>query len=330
MSTPEQKNADSTMWTSLLHSGLASSFLRLPHVSPDAEQLTAVGAGAAIYGIPWDSTVISRSGANYGPRGIREASLQALSYNATLDMDLVDALNPVDCGDAATTLANAEKTFGSAQHDIGNILAAGALPVTLGGDHSVTIPAVRAVAERHTNPSLVLIDAHLDTATDVGGETLNHCCPITRAVEAGFPPQNIAIIGATGWLNPRSELEYCRRNGIEIVWLEDILENGLERALDRVLHTVSRGTDGIYLSVDIDALDGAYAPGTGVPGTGGMTTRELLTIVRRVSSRGLVGMDLVEVAPTLDPTNTTTTTAVRILLDALAFHTRSASRSPHT
>ncbi len=328
MSTPEQNSADSTMWTSLLHSGLASSYLRLPHLPADAERLAAAGAGAAIYGIPWDSTVISRSGANYGPRGIREASLQALTYNATLDIDLVEALNPIDCGDAATTLANAEKTFESAQQDIGNILAAGALPVTLGGDHSVTIPTVRAVAERHSNPSLVLIDAHLDTASDVGGETLNHCCPITRAVEAGFPPENITIIGATGWLNPRSELEYCRQNGIEVVWLEDILDNGLEKAIDRVLRTASRGTDGTYLSVDIDALDGAYAPGTGVPGTGGMTTRELLTVVRRVASQGLVGMDIVEVAPTLDPTNTTTTTAVRVVLDALASHARSASRNP--
>lgn len=308
------------MWSTLLHAGLASSFLRLPHVPPSTKELSAFGAGAAIYGLPWDSTVISRSGANYGPRGIREASLQALTYNATLDIDLIEALNPVDCGDTATTLANAEKTFAVAQQDIANILAAGAAPVTLGGDHSVTIPAVRAVAGRYSNPSLVLIDSHLDTASDVGGETLNHCCPITRAVDAGFPPENIAIVGATGWLNPRSELAYCRERGIEVIWLEDIWEGGIENALRRTLEATGGGTDGIYLSVDIDALDGAYAPGTGVPGTGGLTGREILMLVRGVASRGLVGMDLVEVAPTLDPTNTTSTMAVRIIMDALAFH----------
>lgn len=315
-----ENNPDSTMWSTLLHAGLAGSFLRLPYVPPNTEELASYGARAAIYGLPWDSTVISRSGTNYGPRGIREASLQALTYNATLDIDLVEALSPVDCGDATTTLANAEKTFASAERDIGNILAAGAVPVTLGGDHSVTIPAVRAIAERHSNPALVLIDAHLDTASDVGGETLNHCCPITRAVDAGFPPQNIAIVGATGWLNPRSELGYCREHGIEVIWLEDIWESGIERAIQRALRATSGATDGTYLSVDIDALDGAYAPGTGVPGTGGLTGRELLTLVRGVASRGLLGMDLVEVAPTLDPTNTTTTTAVRIVMDALAFH----------
>lgn len=311
---------DPTMWSTLLHAGLASSFLRLPHVPPRTEELSAHGARAAVYGIPWDSTVISRSGANYGPRGIREASLQSLTFNATLDADLLEALNPVDCGDADITIANAEKTFEGAQRDIGNILDAGAVPVTLGGDHSVTIPAVRAVTQRRSNPALVLVDAHLDTASDVGGEVLNHCCPITRAVEAGFPPQNIAIIGATGWLNPHSELDYCRERGIEVVWLEDVLQEGMERSMRRVLDAVSGATDGIYLSVDIDALDGAYAPGTGVPGTGGFTSREMLSIVRGVALRGLVSMDLVEVAPTLDPTNVTTPLAARIVMDALAAH----------
>ena len=174
------------MWTSLLHAGLAGSFLKLPHVTPDAEALRAHGARAAIYGIPWDSTSISRTGANYGPRGIREISGQFLTYNATWDFDLVEALNPVDCGDCDVVLANAEKTFARAEADIDQILQAGAIPVTLGGDHSVTIPAVRAVAKRASAPGLVLIDTHLDTAEHVGGEQLNHCCPITRAIDAGF------------------------------------------------------------------------------------------------------------------------------------------------
>ena len=324
MSTPEQRReADPTMWSTLLHAGLASSFLRLPHLSPSTEDLSSEGVGAAIYGIPWDSTVISRSGTNYGPRGIREASLQALTYNATLGVDLVEALNPVDCGDTEVIPGNAEKTFYNAQQDLSNILAAGTVPVVLGGDHSVTIPVVRAVAEHHRNPALFLIDAHLDTASDVAGETLNHCCPIARAVDAGFPPQNIAIIGATGWLNPRSELEYCRERGIEGIRLEDVWENGAESALRRALEATSGGTDGTYLSVDIDALDGAYASGTRVPGTGGLTSREMLTLVRGVASRGLIGLDMVEVAPTLDPTNVTASMATRIILDALAFHARS-------
>ena len=141
------KTADNTMWSSLFHAGLAGSFLKLPHVPPVAAEISASGAKAAIYGIPWDSTSISRTGANYGPRGMREISCQFLTYSAMLDFDLVEALNPVDCGDATVVLANAAKTFENAQRDISQIIEAGALPVTLGGDHSITIPAVRAVKE---------------------------------------------------------------------------------------------------------------------------------------------------------------------------------------
>lgn len=281
------------------------------------------GIGAAIYGIPWDSTVISRSGANYGPRGIREASLRALPYNATLDLDLGETLNPVDCGDADVIIGNAQRTFENAQRDLSNIVSASVVPVTLGGDHSVTIPAVRAVMEHCDNPSLVLIDAHLDTALDVGGEKLNHCCPITRAVEAGFPPENMVIVGTSGWLNPRGEIEYCGEHGIEVIWLEDVWEVGVPGTLERILDVISKGTDGTYLSVDVDALDGSYAPGTGVPAAGGLTSREMLLLVRGISEHGLVGMDMVEVAPTLDPTGVTASIAVRIILDALAFHVRS-------
>src|SRR5215211_8741184 len=171
MGTEErQAVVDTTMWTSLLHAGLAGSFLKLPHVPADADALRGQGARAAVYGIPWDSTSISRTGANYGPRGIREISGQFLTYNATWDFDIVDALSPVDCGDCDVVLANAEKTFDRAERDIGQILEAGAVPATLGGDHSITIPAVRAVRKRVENPGLVLIDTHLDTAQDVGGE----------------------------------------------------------------------------------------------------------------------------------------------------------------
>ncbi len=320
MAAAERGPIDRTMWTSLLHAGLAGSFLRLPHVPPDTRQLVEAGARAAIYGIPWDSTSISRTGANYGPRGIREVSVQFLSYHALLDFDIVDALSPVDCGDASVVLANAEKTFANAQRDLSQIIGAGALPVTLGGDHSVTIPAVRAVMEHRTHPGLVLVDTHLDTAVDVGGETLNHCCPITRAVDAGFPAERIALVGINGWMNPRSELAYCRERGITVIWLEEIWERGVQYAIDKALAVAGDGTDGLYLSVDVDALDAAYAVGTCVPTPGGLTNREMIQIVRGVAAHGLVGVDVVEAAPSLDPTSATSGIAARIALDAMAFH----------
>jgi guanidinobutyrase len=307
------------MWSSLLHAGLIGSFMRLPYVKPDADDLRSADARAAIYGIPFDATNISRTGANYGPRGIREVSCQFLPYNATLDFDLIDALNPVDCGDCDIALANPQKTFARAQGDIGAILDAGALPVTLGGDHSVTIPAVRAVRERLADPGLVLVDMHLDTAQDVGGEELNHCCPITRAVDAGFDPAKIALVGISGWMNPRSELAYCRERGITIIWLEEIWEHGTAWAVDRALQVAGAG-DGTYLSFDVDSLDAAHAPGTCCPSPGGLTTREAIEIVRGVSRNGLAGVDVVEAAPSLDGTPTTSLIAGRVAIEAMAFH----------
>src|ERR1700680_4980202 len=118
------------MWSSLLHAGIAGSFMKWPYVPPSADALRAAGARAAFYGIRWDSTSISRTGANYGPRGVREVSFQFLPYCATLDFDLLETLSPVDCGDASVVLANADKTFKNAQRDISEIISAGALPVT--------------------------------------------------------------------------------------------------------------------------------------------------------------------------------------------------------
>ena len=314
---------DTTMWTGLLHAGLAGTFLKLPHVGAATDALRAHGARAALYGIPFDATNISRTGANYGPRSVRELSCQFTSYNATLDFDVIDALNPVDCGDCDIALANPQRTFERAQRDLGAILGAGALPVTIGGDHSVTIPAVRAVREHVADPGLVLIDMHLDTAQDVGGELLNHCCPITRAVDAGFDPTKIVLVGISGWMNPRTEIDYCREQGITVIWLEDIWEQGTAAAIARAREIAGAG-DGIYLSFDVDALDAAYAPGTCCPSPGGMTMREAIELVRGVAAGGLLGVDVVEASPSLDPTPTTSLVAGRVALEAMAFHAGAA------
>jgi agmatinase len=306
------------MWSGLLHAGLAGSFLKVPHVPPDAAALRAHGARAAVYGIPWDATNISRTGANYGPRQMRDVSCQTTSYHAMFDFDVVEQTSLVDCGDCAIVLANAEKTFARAEDDIAAIAEAGALPVVLGGDHSVTIPAVAGVRRHVADPGFVLIDTHLDTAMDVGGETLNHCCPVTRAVDAGYDPKKMVLVGISGWLNPRSELEYCREHGITVIWLEEIWEHGTRWAVERALEVAGAG-DGIYLSFDIDALDLAYAVGTCAPTVCGLTSREAVELVRGIAAAGLVGVDVVEVAPTLDPTVATSLVGNRIAIEATAF-----------
>lgn len=319
MSASEQAPSDPTMWSSLLHAGLSNSFMRLPHVPPNADAIRDHGAKAAIYGIPFDATNISRTGANYGPRGIRDVSCQFLTFNATLGFDLLEELNPVDTGDTEIVLANAEKTFERSQRDLGQIIESGALPVTFGGDHSITIPAVRAIRDHYEDPGLVLVDMHLDTAPDVGGELLNHCCPVTRAVDAGFDPKKIALVGISGWMNPKTELAYCEEHGITIIWLEEIWEKGTAWAADKAREVAGAG-DGIYLSFDVDSLDAAHAPGTCCPSPGGLTSREAIELVRGVSNEGLLGVDVVEVAPSLDPSPATALIGGRIALEAMAFH----------
>jgi len=309
---------DATMWSGLLHGGLAGTFLRVPFAPPEAEAIRAAGAKAAIYGLPFDATNISRTGANGGPRAMRDASCMTTTYHAMFDFDLVEETNLVDCGDCAVILGRADKTFARAQADISQIIAGGAMPVVLGGDHSSTIPAVNAIREHVADPGLVLIDTHLDTAQDVGGETLSHCCPISRAVDAGFDPRKMALVGISGWLNPRAELAYCRERGITVIWLEEIWERGTAWAVERALEVATQG-DGIYLSFDIDSLDAAHAVGTCCPTPGGLTSREAIELTRGVAAAGLVGVDVVEIGPTLDPTPATALMGNRIAMEAIAF-----------
>ncbi len=323
MSTP--KSEDSTMWSGLLHGGLAGTFLKVPHVSPRAADIRAAGAGAAIYGMPWDSMSTSRSGASSGPRAIRDTTSLFLPYNATWDFDLLEALSPVDCGDCEVIVGNASRTFERAQGDIEEIIAGGALPVVIGGDHSVTIPAVRAVASSRQNAGLVLIDTHLDTAMDVGGEQLSNCCPITRAIDAGFDPAKTVLIGIGGWLNPRSELDYCREQGITVIWLEDLWQEGTDAVIARTLE-LAGGEQGLYLTVDMDGLDAAFGPGTSTPTPGGLTSREMLTLVRGIARPGLIGLDVVETAPNLEHGSATAGMAARVVLDALAAHAGALGR----
>lgn len=315
-----KQSIDPTAWTSLLDAGLASSFLKLPYVAPEESALREHRVGAAIYGVPFDVTSVSRTGANCGPRGIREASCRFIAYNAALDFDLLDVLNPVDAGDCDIALGDAERTFARAQADIGEILAAGALALTLGGDHSITIPAVRAVRAHVEDPGLILMDTHLGTAMDVNGEQLDHACPVARAVDAGFDPRKIALVGVSGWLNPRLEIEFCREHGITVIWLEEIWEKGTKWALKRAREVSRAAADGVYISVDLSSLDAAPSVGTWAPTPGALTSREAIELVRGLSRGGLLGIDVVEATSSRHSSTATSLVGARIALEAMALH----------
>lgn len=314
-----EHSSDAYMWDSILHLGLGGSFMGVDAVPPTAEAIRAAGADAAIYGIPFDGTVVGRSGANYGPRGIRETSVQFSPFQATFNFNLFDHIKLVDSGDCHVALGNARRTVEIAEHDISGIVEGGAIPVVFGGDHVISLPAIAAVHKKYPNMGLIHIDAHLDTANDVGGETVSSCTPVLRALERGVDPAKTILVGISGWMNPSSELQVCIDRGVAVIWLEDIWEYGVEWAIREIARIV-KGSEGNYLTVDIDVLDSAFAPGVCVPTPGGMSTRELIQIVRGAARTGLVGIDVAETAPSLDQSSRTQLITTRVALEALAFN----------
>lgn len=313
----------SNAFAGLLHAGTGGTFMRLPRMLADAQALKQHGVTAAFVGFPWDSMCISRTGTNYGPRAIREASDQFTFFNANRGVELTDHYRFADCGDVPVIPGSAVRTMQRAEAMIFEVLNGGAMPVTIGGDHSITIACVRAFRRRYANPGLILIDSHFDTAVDVGGEELNHACPIARAVDAGFDPRKIVIIGTNGWLNPRAELDYARQRGITLLPLEAVIERGPIAVAQEARAIAGAGTDSVYLTFDIDAIDGAHAPGTGVPAPGGLTSREAIALVSEIGKVGLGGMDLVEVSPPYDHDGITSRLAVHLILEALAANASS-------
>lgn len=309
---------DETMWEGSLHASTLGTFMNRPRVAAKAAALREAGAQVAFLGFPWDGTCISRTGTNFGAKGLREASEQFLLYNASTGMDLSAHFRIVDCGDIAIVPGNSIATQARAEQTVAELLAADVIPVIGGGDHSITIGPARAFAKKYARCGMIHFDTHLDTATDVGGETLNHCCPIARAVDAGFHPDNIVTIGPSGWMNPRSELAYVKEKGIHLFTLEDVWALGVEEIAKRAVAFASRNVDAVYLTVDIDVMDAAYAPGTGVPTPCGMTPREIIGIISRLSAAPIKAIDLAEVSPPWDPSGITSRLGMRILLEALA------------
>ena len=313
------KIIDETMWSGLIHAGIAGTLFRLPYVPADRKAIAQAKLDVGFLGFPFDSTSISRTGANYGPRGIREHSSLFLTYNATSDIDLAQKLAMADCGDVPVVPGDVTATMDKAQAMAGEILQGGARPFILGGDHSVTIGGVRAFAKHRKRPGLILFDTHFDTADNVGGLKDSHCCPITRAIDAGFDPKHTVLIGISGWLNPRSEMEYAKKQGMTILSLDDVMREGATTIGKKAAAVAGGGSGDVYLTIDIDVLDFTVAPGTCVPTPGGMLLRELFAALHEFRGLKIGAVDLVEVAPSLDVTKTTQIAACRIILETLSI-----------
>jgi agmatinase len=256
-----------------------------------------VGVDVAIVGAATDDLVSDRPGTRFAPRAIRAAGCPP-GRHLTAGIDAFAVLNVVDYGDAPVLPADAPASHEAIERTVAEVLAAGAIPVILGGDHSIAEPDIRAVAAKHGAVGLVHFDAHTDTGTEVFGTAHSHGTPMYRLVEQGaIDPARYVQIGLRGYWPGEREFAWQRSKGITSLFMHDVRELTIEEVVGRTIGIVGHGA--VFLSIDIDVLDPSVAPGTGTPEPGGMGAAELMWAVRSLASElELVGAELVEVIPT--------------------------------
>ena len=299
-----------------------TTFANLPWITDPAE-IRARNVDVAIVGAPFDDLVTHRPGARFGPRAIREAQNSSGSLNSLqLGIEPFEHLTVVDAGDANIVPANWERAHAMIYRKVREVAETGAIPIVLGGDHSITWPSATAIAEirRPGSIGIVHFDAHADTAPDSWGQLASHGSPMRRLIESGaVKGRNFVQVGLRGYWPPVAVLDWMREQGMRYHLMTEIEERGAEAVVADAIAEALDGPDAIYLSLDIDVVDPGLAPGTGTPEPGGMLPREVLRAVRQiVGAVELAGMDIVEVSPPYDWAESTAMIANRAALEAIS------------
>ncbi|MFD4639238.1 agmatinase [Lentzea sp. NPDC058436] len=289
-----------------------ATFARLPRLDEVAR------ADVAVVGVPFDTGVSYRPGARFAPSAVREASRLLRPYNPGLDVAPFERVQVVDGGDVAVNPFHIGEAIETIEGAATDLQRDGTKLVTIGGDHTIALPLLRAVSLIHGPVALLHFDAHLDTWDTYFGEPYTHGTPFRRAVEDGIlDTEAISHVGTRGPLYGKKDLEDDRRLGFGIVTSADVMRRGVDETVDALRQRI--GSRPLYVSVDIDVLDPAHAPGTGTPEAGGMTSRELLEIVRGLRGLNLVGADVVEVAPAYDHADITSVAASHVAYDLVSL-----------
>jgi agmatinase len=289
------------------------TFARCPHVTDPAD------ADVAVMGAPFDTATSFRPGARFGPEAIRAASMLLRPYHPVLGADVFPTLSVVDRGDLELTPGNAERTTQQIASGLGEVVACGIVPILLGGDHLVTLGALRAQASAHGPVAVVLLDAHADTWDHYYGERYFHGTVFRRAAEEGLvAPERSLLAGMRGSLYSEDDLATTRELGFDLITGDEL--DRME-ADEYGRHVRARVGDGpAYLSFDIDVVDPAFAPATGTPEVGGLTAREALGFIRSLAGLRFGGFDVVEVSPPYDgPGQVTALLAANIAYEFLAL-----------
>jgi agmatinase len=289
------------------------TYMRAPHVTDLA------GVDAVVYGIPFDTATSYRSGPRFGPEAIRSASALIRPYNPALGVNVIDALSLVDFGDLPVSPGDTERTYGQVEEALAPIVDAGIFPVALGGDHSITLAELRALARSYGPLALVQLDSHGDTWEQYFGQKFFHGTTFKRAVEEGIVDPTASVqAGMRGSLYGAADIDDAKDLGFTVLTTDELRELGATAYGKLVLDTV--GDRPVFLSFDIDFLDPAFAPGTGTPEVGGFSTAEALAFLRVLRGIKLAGCDVVEVSPPYDgPGMQTALAAANVVYDLLSL-----------
>jgi len=288
------------------------TFARLPRIDQAAQ------ADVIVVGVPFDSGVSYRPGARFGPSHIRASSKLLRPYNPAQDVHPFRAQQVVDAGDIAVNPFDLNQAIDTIAAETAKLCAGGAALVTLGGDHTIALPLLRTMHRQHGPIAVLHFDAHLDTWDTYFGAAYTHGTPFRRASEEGLIDlAHCQHVGIRGPLYSSTDLEDDRALGFAIVRADDYEIDGVRGVVDRMRARL--GDAPVYVSIDVDVLDPAHAPGTGTPEAGGLTSRELLNTLRGLHGLNVVGGDIVEVAPAYDHAEITGVAAAHIAYELISI-----------
>jgi len=290
--------------------GGPATFMRLATTSIEDD------LDVAIVGVPFDLGTSNRPGARLAPRQIRDESRMLRPYNMATRAAPFDSLRIADVGDVPINTFNLQKSIGIIETHYDRIAAAGVIPLTMGGDHTIVLPILRALRRRHGPIGLVHVDAHADINDTMFGEPIAHGTPFRRAVEEGLlDTRRVVQIGLRGTGYAADDFDWSRQQGFRVVQAEECWHRSLTPLMAELRPALAGGP--VYISFDIDGLDPAYAPGTGTVEVGGLTTPQALEIIRGCRGLDIIGGDLVEVSPPYDTTGNTALLGASLLYEML-------------
>jgi agmatinase len=292
-----------------------TTFSRLPHTTSLDEQELDL----AVLGIPFDSLVTNRPGARFGPNAIRQASIRCRNYSQQMEVGVYDQLRAFDVGDVNVNPFDYVETFREIESRVSALQERGAAVVALGGDHSILLPILRATSKRHPDLTVIQFDAHTDTSDGGWGQRFHHGTPVRRAIEEGLVQGNhVFQIGIRGSIGSAGANDFATQAGIHILNMRDFHEPQVRGAFQAKLQEVA-GSGPCYLTFDVDGVDPAFAPGTGTPVVGGLTSFEALNLMRSFRGLKFIGGDVVEVAPAYDSSDITALLAATIVFETAAL-----------